>query len=51
VSHLGEKAIASHGAQSQGVRRKNHMGYLGAIMLEAYEYLAGGYLCPKLLTF
>ncbi len=27
------------------------MGYLGAIMLEAYEYLAGGYLCPKLLTF
>jgi len=30
---------------------KNHMGYLGAIMMEAYEYLAGGYLCPKLFTF
>jgi hypothetical protein len=30
---------------------KNHMDYLGAIMMEAYEYLAGGYLCPKLFTF
>jgi hypothetical protein len=31
--------------------RITSMGYLGAIMLEAYEYLAGGYLCPKLFTF
>jgi hypothetical protein len=50
--NLRVKAIARHGAQSQGVL-KNHNwnweGYLGAIMLESY--FAGGFLCPKLPTF
>jgi hypothetical protein len=55
MSHLGVKA--SHGAQSQGVM-KNHNWNWRAILeqscwrltlLEAQ--LAGGYLCPKLLTF
>ncbi len=47
--NLRVKAIARHGAQSQGVI-KNHNwnweGYLGTIMLESY--FAGGFLCPKL---
>jgi len=50
--NLRVKAIAKHGAQSQGVM-KNHNwnweGYLGTIMLESY--FAGGFLCPKLPTF